>query len=118
MRPHNSGGLLGAYIADWWILFFGLAGFAPSLLLTFLGVALIRHQTITFWAYRLVTIPFLLTALAAMSALLSPLPDCPAADSIGNGGLVGKLVAIHLLQLIGGFGALAVTTILTLLCIL
>lgn len=118
LQPHNSGGLLGAYLADWFLQFFGLAGFAPSLLLTFLGVALIRHQNISFLTYRLTTIPFLLIGLAALSTFLAPIADWPTSDGIGNGGLVGKLIAINLLQLIGGFGALAITTIITLLCVL
>jgi S-DNA-T family DNA segregation ATPase FtsK/SpoIIIE len=109
---HNSGGMVGAYLADILIQFFGLAAFVLPIVLSVLGWQLLRHIAPSGLILRAATVPLLMVALASLMAIVQPMPEWPTVDGIGNGGLVGKLVALGLHRWVGLFGAIAFSFLL------
>lgn len=115
---HNSGGLLGAYMADWLLMTFGISAFVPSLALGFYGTTLLRHHGLEHLTLRLATLPLMIVSIAALAAILQPFPGWPAQEGVGNGGLVGKLVAFGMLRWFGFFGTVALTGLLACLSLM
>ncbi len=104
-KIHNYGGRVGAYLADSFFIFFGLAAFLLPLLFVFLSVRLWRQPTWTRWflslAWGLILL-FLLCPLASLT--LSPFPWGKA--EIEPGGLLGHLLSIFLLGLFNRVGSI------------
>lgn len=107
----NSAGLAGSYVSDIGITYLGLGVF--WLPLVFLGLAyqLLKHREFTEFGFRLCALLPLLLSFASLCALLNVMPDWPTANSIGNGGLLGKLLAMVCIPIIGYVGTLLLMTL-------
>lgn len=115
---HNSGGLIGAYMADSLLTFFGAAAFVLPLVLTLWAANLIAHRPVTHLSLRTATLPILIIALAALFHLSQPFGLWPEGMRTGNGGLVGVLAAKICMRWLGEFGAFFLPSLLALLSLL
>lgn len=115
---HNAGGAVGAYVSDLLLQYFGLGAFTLPAVAVFYAFYLLTHRSLSHMALRLATVPLFILALSVGFELLPPLPDWPSADQVGNGGLVGKLLAMVGLQLFGLFGVSALALILSMVSLL
>ena len=114
----NSGGLVGAYVADMLLQFFCLSAFILPLVIGSHGIQMVAHKETQDIYVRLLTIPLLLVSSGILMQLWSPMPYWPDAEGIGNGGLVGTLASNMMLPLLGKFGTIALSSIFTLLCLM
>lgn len=115
---HNDGGLVGAYMADLLLQFFGAAAYTLPIALLFWAINLLAHRPVTHFSLRLATLPVLIVALAALFHLAQPLPGWPIDGGVGNGGLIGLLVGNTFMRYLGSFGAYFLPTLLALLSFL
>ena len=115
---HNSGGIIGAYIADALLTFFGAASFALPLVLTFWALNLVAHRPVRQLTLRVPLMLLIILTTAALFALAGPFGAWPPGIETGNGGLVGSVVGSVLLRWLGEFGAFFLPSLLTLLSLL
>lgn len=108
-RVANMGGQVGAYLSDSLLMMFGLGSFVWVAWLGFHAVNAITHREGPSFSLQAVTVPLLLLSLCVLLFVFQPLPGWPvggpaAATGLGNGGLLGKLVASNILPLLGEVG--------------
>lgn len=115
---HNSGGLIGAYMADSLLTFFGAASYTLPLVLTFWALNLIAHRPVRQLSLRVPIMLLIMLTTAALFALSVPFGQWPPGVETGNGGLVGAVVGRVLLRWLGEFGAFFLPSLLTLLSLL
>lgn len=118
IKIQNSGGLIGAYMADSLLTFFGAAAFVLPLVLTLWAANLIAHRPVTHLSLRTATLPILILALSALFHLAQPFGAWPEGMRTGNGGLVGVLAAKVSMRWLGEFGAFFLPSLLALLSLL
>jgi S-DNA-T family DNA segregation ATPase FtsK/SpoIIIE len=117
-KVNNGGGVIGAYLADMLLTYFGAAAYTLAAVLMFWAANLLLHRPIAHFSLRLATIPPLIVALAGLFALAQPFAGWPTIDGPGNGGLVGLLVGATLSRWIGEFGAIFLPSLITFLSFL
>ena len=115
---HNSGGLIGAYLADSLLTFFGAASYAFPLVLTFWALNLVAHRPVRQLSLRVPIMLLIMLTTAALFSLSAPFGQWPPGIETGNGGLVGSVVGGVLLRWLGEFGAFFLPSLLTLLSLL
>ncbi|MFZ2587268.1 MAG: DNA translocase FtsK 4TM domain-containing protein [Alphaproteobacteria bacterium] len=115
----NWGGQVGAYVADFLIMVFGLVAYAWVVWLGYHAYNHMRLLSGPSAALQVVTVPLFLVAACVLALMVSPLPEWPAgAVGFGNGGLLGKLVAKLLVPLLGHVGCTMVMMALLVLSVL
>ncbi len=115
---NNSGGIIGAYMADSMLTFFGAASYILPIVLTFWAINLVAHRPVTHLSLRIPTIPIIMLSLAALFHLAQPIESWPQGMGTGNGGLVGVLIGNVMMHWLGAFGAFFLPSLLTLLSLL
>ncbi len=104
---HNWGGVIGAYLSDALLWFFGIMAYAFPLLLVALAVHVLRERARSAASsleptLRLIGFVLLMASGAALAALaLGPAPDLAA----GYGGILGRLIGHPLAAGLGIGGA-------------
>ncbi|MAI07782.1 MAG: cell division protein FtsK [Magnetococcales bacterium] len=114
----NKAGLIGAYISDVLLEYFGLASFILPLISAFYAVQLLIHKESQDRYIRLLTLPILLVATALIMQMWNPVPTWPFENNIGNGGIIGKLSLNLLEPLLGSFGVASVAGIVFLMSVM
>jgi S-DNA-T family DNA segregation ATPase FtsK/SpoIIIE len=102
----NSAGLAGSYVSDIGITYLGLSIFWLPIVFFTLAFQFIRHKNFNEFGFRLCALLPMLLSFAALCTLLNVMPEWPTANSIGNGGLLGKLLAVICIPIIGYVGTL------------
>lgn len=88
--PTNALGILGAYLSDFLITFFGVISFLPVLALSGWGWRLIRYHSFDLAWLRLSTVPILMLS-ASLTITALPLPTIFKQHDT-YGGIVGELL--------------------------
>ena len=114
----NGGGLVGAYLADSLLTFFGAASYALPLVFIFWALNLLVHRPVRHLTLRIPIMLLILLTISALFALATPFSSWPQGLETGNGGLVGAVVGRSLLTWLGAFGAFFLPSLLTLLSLL
>lgn len=122
-RVSNMGGQAGAYISDMLLMLFGLGAFVWVAWLAFHSFNALTHREGPSFNLQAVTVPLLLVSLDVLLFVAQPLPGWPAggpagAMGLGNGGLLGKLVASQILPLLGHVGGVMLMSALLALSLL
>ena len=95
----NSGGIVGAYISDGLVQFFGSGAFFFPVITLIIGWACVRRKEFNHWPLRLVSGIFLLTGICALSAvLMNAGPVFKGYAEIGGltGAVLGKFLVVWL----------------------
>ena len=100
----NSGGLVGAYIADGLVQLFGSGAFFFPLITLILGWACVRGKEFSHWPLRLCSGIFLLIGLCALSAVQLD-ADPIFKNSVQIGGLIGETLGRFLVIWFSTVGA-------------
>ncbi len=111
-RLHNLGGMLGAWLADFLLSFFGVIAYVLPLMLFYAGFRLLREQSADGpWVLLIYLGGFVLAVSCAcglahlnMSAPIAWLPS-----GVGGGGILGQIVVM---PLTGSLGLLGTTLLL------
>lgn len=122
-RVANMGGQAGAYISDMLLMLFGLGSFVWVAWVAFHSFNALTHREGPSFNLQAVTVPLLLVSLDVLLFVAQPLPGWPTAGpagamGLGNGGLLGKLVASQVLPLLGHVGGVMVMSALLALALL
>jgi len=110
----NKGGLVGAYLADILLSYFGAGAYTVPIMLLAVSLQYILHQPMPNLSLRAAVAPFFITSIAALFHLWQPIADWPVVGGVGNGGLLGVLVGTALHKWMGGFGAVLVPMLVAL----
>ena len=100
----NSGGLIGAYISDGLVQFFGSGAFFFPIITMIIGWAAVRGKEFDHWPLRLVSGVFLLTALCALCAIQMD-SDPIFKNHAQVGGLTGTVLGRLLILWLSSIGA-------------
>lgn len=115
----NWGGRAGAYISDVLLTSFGLGAFVWVGWLLFHGVNALMHREGPSFTLQIMTVPLVVLSMGVLLFVFEPIPHWPpVAQGVGNGGLVGKLVASLVLPLLGKVGGVMLMSALLALAIL
>lgn len=102
---HNWGGQVGAYMADFMIMMFGVVSYVWVLWLAFHASNMLTHQRGPSGSLQMVTVPLFLLSACTLVFMAQPFPDWPSGGAgFGNGGLIGKLMASMTMPLLGQAG--------------
>ncbi|MBI1308661.1 MAG: cell division protein FtsK [Proteobacteria bacterium] len=123
VRVANMGGQVGAYTADALLMLFGLGAFVWVAWLAFHAFNALTHRHGPSFSLQAVTVPLLLLATDVLLFVFQPMPNWPAggpasAQGLGNGGLLGKLVASNILPLLGNVGGVMLMAAMLVLALL
>ncbi len=105
-QVNNSMGLAGSYVSDLGITYLGLSVFWLPIAFLVLAAQLVKHRGFHEAGFRLCALLPMLLSFATLCTLLNVMPEWPAPNSIGNGGLLGKLLAVICSPMIGYAGTL------------
>lgn len=109
----NMGGRVGSYLSDILLTLFGLGAFVWVFWMAFHAVNAMVHRDGPSFSLQVITLPLMLISLDVLLYVGEPLGRWPAsgpaaAGALGNGGLLGKLVAAQILPLLGEVGGVMV----------
>jgi len=104
-KIHNYGGRIGAYLADSFLIFFGLSAFLIPGLLIVVFIRVLKRATWKRWLLSLLAIIILLLILTPLSSLLFPEFHW-GGSRIQAGGLLGHILSSLLLSLFNRTGSL------------
>ena len=110
----NNAGLIGAYLSDLLLMYFGAGAYILPLVLLGLGLQWLLHDPVPNLGYRAAVVPLVMTAISTLFYLWQPIPHWPVIDGVGNGGLVGVLLGQALTNWLGLFGAVVVPLLVAL----
>ncbi len=116
----NWGGRLGAYLSDILLTTFGLGAFVWVCWLCFHAFnALTHREEGPSFSLQIITLPLMLLSLGVLLFVFNPMPEWPrVAQGVGNGGLLGKLMASMVLPLLGKVGGVMLMSAVLALSIL
>ncbi len=109
---HNLGGMLGAWLADFLLSFFGVIAYLLPLLLFYIGIRLLRDNPAESYWVLLIYLGGFVLAIACASGLAHLNMWAPVAwlpSGVGGGGILGQIVVM---PLIGSLGLLGATLLL------
>ncbi len=125
---HNSGGLWGAYLADLFIMLFGLAAYVMPALLFVQAAGLLFNCKRQNCRTQFALLPFFLLGICALLQMFEPWPTWPNSlheintvaqyQGFGNGGLIGKLMLSWSVPYVGWLGSFMFFAALGLLSLL
>jgi len=107
-RLHNMGGVLGAWLADFLLSFFGIIAYTLPLLLFYAGFRLLRERgDDSAWVLLIYLGGFVLAVSCAcgLAHLNMQAPIAWLPSGVGGGGILGQIVVMPLIGTLGLLGA-------------
>ncbi len=109
LKIHNSGGLIGSYLADLFFQNFGYASYSLPIIIGYVAFLLLSHKPIPHPAVIITVIPILLFNIDVIYHVIDPTIVSP------EGGLTGKLITSILMHFLGTFGTFTLAFLTALL---
>jgi len=107
-RLHNMGGVLGAWLADFLLSFFGIIAYTLPLMLFYAGFRLLRERgDDSAWVLLIYLGGFVLAVSCAcgLAHLNMQAPIAWLPSGVGGGGILGQIVVMPLIGTLGLLGA-------------
>jgi len=114
----NKAGLIGAYLSDILLEYFGIASFILPIISGFYALQLLMHKESQDRYIRILTLPILLISTTVIFQMWNVLPHWPIENNIGNGGIIGKLTVNIMEPLMGTFAVAALAGIVFLMSVM
>ena len=90
----NKAGLIGAYLSDILLEYFGIASFILPIISGFYALQLLMHKESQDRYIRILTLPILLISTTVIFQMWNVLPHWPIENNIGNGGIINAAIFV------------------------